>query len=200
MLRVGPAAFGPDEERRACGAGSAANVAGRDDALQAGSANISSRSATGCPMNSEKVIGSPIGRNDGAPALLRRAHRNAAPSIHSRRPSAGHFGPRRCDRLDPLTPSIVASRTTSSNLSAFSSAIASVMVDGRFRRRGVAASPSRTMASDFVSASTVARCSRPRPSNTRTVSPIDRRSTRIRCCASSGGSGAALPAGPISGA
>ena len=118
------------------GAGSAAKLAGRDcTPARPGSPSISSRSATAVPMNSEKVIGSPIGGTTARPHCFAeltaiRRHRSTldvrAAGTSVRVVAIGWI---------LRTPSIVASRTTSSNLSALRSAIASVMVDRRFRRR-----------------------------------------------------------------
>ena len=82
------------------------------------------------------------------------------------------------------TPSITASRTTSSILSPFSRATASVRcVAGS--AAGVSARSVCTSTCSWAACATRASNSRPCPLNTRTVSPTRARNTRTRCPASS---------------
>src|SRR2546422_7411983 len=84
-------------------------------------------------------------------------------------------------------PSTTASRTMSSILSAFSTACTSVSAtDGS--AGGSTRDTSCTRTSRRTALATRATNSRPRPSNTLTVSPTPSRSTRVRCSPSSRGS------------
>jgi hypothetical protein len=98
----------------------------------------------------------------------------------------------------PVAPSIAASRTTSSILSALSTLMTSSI--GRpISGAGVAGSIARTDADRFPASTTSARHNPPRPSKTSTSAPIPSRNTRTRCAASSSGTATLAAAASRSG-
>ena len=140
-------------------------------------------------------------RHRRAAALLRRRDGDPLPSLgRGRAPTRrARFGTRRDDRLNNRgDPIITASRTTSSILSPLSTACASVMAT-RGSGGGTARLQPRTHA---TSCRPVRRASNspPRPLKTRSASPAFSRSTRVRCSASSSGSGTTSPGACASGA
>src|SRR5437762_11301045 len=94
---------------------------------------------------------------------------------------------------------MTASRMTSSILSLFSTACASVSATAG-SAAGSARDRSCTVTSRREADATRARNSRPRPSNTDTVSPTPSRSTRVRCSASPRGSATLSSPGSSAGA
>src|SRR5262245_21541366 len=85
-----------------------------------------------------------------------------------------------------VTPSITASRTTSSTLSPFRTLMTSVRCTSN-SRAGSSSSMRRTLADFLPACTTSARHSVPAPSKISTSSPTPSRSTRTRCSASSSG-------------
>src|SRR6478735_11908807 len=84
------------------------------------------------------------------------------------------------------TPSMTASRITSSSLSPFKTLSTSVMLTSS-SGAGSSGCSVRTAADRFPASTISARHMPPRPSNTSTSSPTPNRSTRTRCSASSSG-------------